>query len=112
MFTIPTAMRVLKQSDPEGKYGTEYNLSSLKQIWVAGEHLDITTKLWTEQNFGVPCNNHWWQTETGSAISGTCIGLKNPCKNVGLTTGLPFPGYNSEYEYNFTINCSINDLIK
>lgn len=90
-------MRAIKQVDPEGKYGIEYNLSSLRQIWLAGEHLDLNTKLWSERIFGVPCSNHWWQTETGSAISGTCAGLKNPCLDIGLTTGLPFPGYNSKY---------------
>ncbi|XP_018566432.1 acyl-CoA synthetase short-chain family member 3, mitochondrial [Anoplophora glabripennis] len=94
IFTIPTVMRVLKQADPEGKYGTEYDLSSLRQIWLAGEHLDLNTKVWTEQHFGVPIINHWWQTEVGSVISGTCIGLKNSTIDTDLTTGLPFPGYN------------------
>lgn len=89
-------MRVLKQADPEGKYGAEYDLSSLRQIWFAGEHLDLNTKVWTEQYFGVPVINHWWQTETGSVISGTCVGLKNPCSDTELTTGLPFPGYNGK----------------
>lgn len=87
-------MRVLKQADPEGKYAIEYNLGSLRQLWLAGEHLDLNTKAWTERIFGVPCSNHWWQTETGSCISGSCAGLKNPCTDRGLTTGLPFPGYN------------------
>lgn len=90
-------MRVLKQADPEGNYGTEFDLSSLKRVWLAGEHLDLTTKLWTEKIFGVPSVNHWWQTETGSAISGTCVGLKNTCTDIGLTAGLPFPGYNGKF---------------
>ncbi|VEN59489.1 unnamed protein product [Callosobruchus maculatus] len=94
VFTIPTVMRLLKQTDPEGKYGAEYDISSLKRVWVAGEHLDLTTKTWTERIFEVPVTNHWWQTETGSAITGTCTGLKNVCEDEGLTTGLPFPGYN------------------
>ncbi|KAJ8920310.1 hypothetical protein NQ315_011972, partial [Exocentrus adspersus] len=94
IFTIPTAMRVLKQADPEGKYGAEYDLSSLRTVWFAGEHLDLNSKLWTEQIFGAPVVNHWWQTETGSVISGTSVGLKNPCLDTDLTTGLPFPGYN------------------
>lgn len=100
MFTIPTVMRALRQADPEGKFGIEYNLSSLRQVWLAGEHLDMTTKIWSEKTFGVPSLNHWWQTETGSAISGTCLGLKNPCTDVGLTTGLSFPGYMGRYHFN------------
>lgn len=99
MFTIPTALRVLKQADPEGKYAIEYDLSSLKQVWVAGEHMDLSSKVWGERIFGVPVINHWWQTETGSAISGTCTALKNPCKDTDLTTGLPFPGYNSKENF-------------
>lgn len=110
IFTIPTAMRVLKQADPEGKFGMEYNLSSLKRIWMAGEHLDINTKLWTEQIFNVPVINHWWQTETGSAISGTCIGLKNPCNDTSLTTGLPFPGYNVKVLRKDGSNSDTNEL--
>lgn len=97
-------MRVLKQADPEGKYSIEYNLSSLKQVWLAGESLDFSTKLWTEKMFGVPCINHWWQTETGSVISGTCVSLKHSRIDASLatglpTTGLPFPGYNGKYYY-------------
>lgn len=61
---------------------------------MAGEHLDMSAKLWAEQIFKVPVINHWWQTETGSVISGTCVGLSNPCSDTKLTTGLPFPGYN------------------
>lgn len=112
MFTIPTAMRVLKQADPEGKYGAEYDLSSLRQIWFAGEHLDLNTKVWTEQYFGAPVINHWWQTETGSVISGTCVGLKNSYTDTETTTGLPFPGYNGEFAFFFGAgNCLMNRFL-
>ncbi|CAH1121685.1 unnamed protein product [Ceutorhynchus assimilis] len=94
IFTIPTALRILKEVDPEAKFGAEYDISSLKTIWVAGEHSDMSSKIWAEKIFNVPIYNHWWQTETGSAISGTCLGLANPCHDSMLTTGLPFPGYN------------------
>ncbi|XP_074032987.1 acyl-CoA synthetase short-chain family member 3, mitochondrial isoform X3 [Leptinotarsa decemlineata] len=93
IFTIPTAMRVLRQADPEGKYGIEYDLASLRQIFLAGENLDLTTKSWTERIFNVPIINHWWQTETGAPITGMCAGLKNHCTSRELSTGLPFPGY-------------------
>ncbi|CAG9859590.1 unnamed protein product [Phyllotreta striolata] len=110
VFTVPTAMRLLKQTDPDGKYGTEYDLSSLRQIWLAGEHLDLNTKLWTERMFGVPVINHWWQTETGSAISGMCAGLKNPCSDTDLTVGLPFPGYNVKILRKDGTEADVNEL--
>ncbi|XP_050315471.1 acyl-CoA synthetase short-chain family member 3, mitochondrial-like [Anthonomus grandis grandis] len=94
MFTVPTALRLLREVDPEAKFGAEFDISSLKHVWVAGEHMDSSTKLWAEKIFNVPITNHWWQTETGTAISGTCAGLTNPCQDSTLTTGLPFPGYN------------------
>ncbi|CAH1156104.1 unnamed protein product [Phaedon cochleariae] len=110
IFTVPTAMRVLKQADPEGKYGTEYDLSSLRQIWLAGEHLDLNTYVWTKKIFGVPVINHWWQTETGSAITGMCAGLKNPCTATALTTGLPLPGYNVRVLRKDGTDADINEL--
>lgn len=97
MFSVPTAMRLLKQADPEGKYSTEYDLSSLRHMALAGEHLDIATKVWSERIFGLPVGNNWWQTETGSTMTGTCQALKNPCKDTDLTTGLPFPGFDCKY---------------
>ncbi|XP_030756892.1 acyl-CoA synthetase short-chain family member 3, mitochondrial isoform X3 [Sitophilus oryzae] len=94
VFTVPTVLRILKEVDPEAKYGAEYDISSLKHMWIAGEHMDMSSTMWAEKIFNVPVLNHWWQTETGSAISAICAGLTNPCTNVGLSAGLPFPGYN------------------
>ncbi|ENN70351.1 hypothetical protein YQE_12859, partial [Dendroctonus ponderosae] len=51
MFTVPTALRILREVDPEAKFGAEYDISSLRQIWVAGEHLDMSAKLWAEKLF-------------------------------------------------------------
>ncbi|CAH0554809.1 unnamed protein product [Brassicogethes aeneus] len=94
MFTVPTAVKLLKEADPNGFYRSKYDISSLRQIWFAGEHCDSTTKKWTEKIFGVGVSNHWWQTETGSGITAMCSGLKNPCEATDLTVGLPVPGYN------------------
>lgn len=32
MFTVPTVLRILKEVDPEAKYGSEYDISSLRQV--------------------------------------------------------------------------------
>ncbi|KAG5895128.1 hypothetical protein JTB14_008563 [Gonioctena quinquepunctata] len=110
IFTIPTAMRVLRQADPEAKFGIEYDLSSLRQIFLAGEHLDLTTKNWTEKIFNVPVINHWWQTETGAPITGMCAGLKNPCAQTELSTGLPLPGYNVKVLRKDGTDADVNEL--
>lgn len=48
-----------------------------------------------ETTFKVPVLNHWWQTETGSAITATGLGLKHNLDPPNLTTGLPYLGYDS-----------------
>lgn len=65
IFSVPTAFRVIRKVDPHARYGSKYSLSSLKRIFIAGEHCDLETKNWMENIFKVPVLNHWWQTETG-----------------------------------------------
>lgn len=75
LFTVPAAFRVIRRADPEGKWGRKYDIGTLRTIFTAGEHCDMETLRWTERTFGVPVLNHWWQTETGSAITASCQGL-------------------------------------
>ncbi|EDS37512.1 acetyl-CoA synthetase [Culex quinquefasciatus] len=93
LFSVPTSFRVLRRTDPEIKYGRKYSLNSLRTIFIAGEHCDIETKSWIEKTFKVPVLNNWWQTETGSAITATCVGLAQSLNPPPFTTGLPFCGY-------------------
>lgn len=94
LFTVPTALRVIKREDPNIEYGKKYSLNSLKTVFVAGEHCDFETKSWAERIFNVPVLNHWWQTETGHAMTATCVGLNQSLTPPKYTAGLPFPGYN------------------
>lgn len=66
MFSSPTAIRVLKKQDP--KYLKQYDLSSLRYLFLAGEPLDEPTSRWISDGLGVPVIDHYWQTETGWAI--------------------------------------------
>ncbi|XP_063536075.1 acyl-CoA synthetase short-chain family member 3, mitochondrial [Cydia strobilella] len=92
LFTIPTAIRVLKRADPNAKYARRYCNQSLKSVFIAGEHCDQDTRLWAERIFSVPVLNHWWQTETGSAITAACLGYG--IKSVPPhSAGYPVPGY-------------------
>ncbi|XP_055541300.1 acyl-CoA synthetase short-chain family member 3, mitochondrial [Wyeomyia smithii] len=93
LFSVPTSFRVLKRIDPENEYGKKYNIKSLRTIFIAGEHCDFETKNWMEKVFKVPVLNNWWQTETGSAITATCVGLAQNLNPPKFTTGLPFCGY-------------------
>ncbi|XP_060926205.1 acyl-CoA synthetase short-chain family member 3, mitochondrial [Limanda limanda] len=94
MFTAPTAIRAIRQQDPQAENGKKYPLTSLRSLFLAGERCDVETLDWAKKSFGVPVLDHWWQTETGSAITSTCIGLGNSLTPPAGQAGKPVPGYN------------------
>lgn len=96
LFSIPTAFRVIRRVDPDIKFGQKYSTESLRTIFIAGEHCDLETKNWMEKIFKVPVLNHWWQTETGSAITATCLGFNQSLYPPKFSTGKSFVGYDSE----------------
>jgi len=69
LFTAPTAMRAIKQQDPEGTLSRDYDLSSLEALYLAGERCDPPTGIWAHELLGKPVVDHWWQTETGWPIT-------------------------------------------
>jgi len=75
LFTAPTAFRAIKREDPNGELMKNYDLSSFRHLFLAGERTDPDTLHWAEEKIGVPVIDHWWQTETGWAIAANCIGL-------------------------------------
>ncbi|XP_014451333.1 acyl-CoA synthetase short-chain family member 3, mitochondrial isoform X3 [Alligator mississippiensis] len=93
-FTSPTAIRAIRQQDPEAALGKQYSLTRLRTLFVAGEHCDVETLEWSKKVFKVPVLDHWWQTETGSAITASCIGLGNSTSPPPGQAGKPVPGYN------------------
>jgi len=93
MFTAPTAFRAIKREDPRAELMKNYDLSNFKALFLAGERLDPDTLKWAEKSLGVPVIDHWWQTETGWAIAGNCLGLHQfPIKEGSPTK--PAPGWN------------------
>jgi propionyl-CoA synthetase len=93
LFTAPTAFRAIKRDDPNGELMKQYDLSSLKGLFLAGERLDPDTLKWARAKLGVPVIDHWWQTETGWAIAANCVGLHAfPVKEGSPTR--PAPGWN------------------
>ncbi|XP_048404275.1 acyl-CoA synthetase short-chain family member 3, mitochondrial isoform X2 [Stegostoma tigrinum] len=94
MFTAPTALRAIRQQDFEAIQGRSYKFPRFRTLFVAGEHCDASTLEWAKQVFRVPVLDHWWQTETGSPISATCVGLGNSLNPPVGQAGKPAPGYN------------------
>jgi propionyl-CoA synthetase len=93
MFTAPTAFRAIKQQDPNAELMKNYDLSNFKALFLAGERLDPDTLDWAENSLKVPVIDHWWQTETGWAICGNCLGIHHfPVKKGSPTK--PAPGWN------------------
>ena len=90
LFTAPTAFRAIKREDPRAELMKNYDLSNFKALFLAGERLDPDTLKWAENSLKVPVIDHWWQTETGWAIAGNCLGLHHfPVKEGSPTKAAP-----------------------
>ncbi|MEM9694614.1 MAG: AMP-binding protein, partial [Myxococcota bacterium] len=92
LFTAPTAFRAIKAQDPEGKLVADYDLSSLRTLFLAGERCDPDTLSWSERTLGVPVIDHWWQTETGWPIVCSPVGIEAYPVKAG-SASLPVPGW-------------------
>jgi len=91
-FTAPTAFRAIKREDPEGRLVGDYDLSSLRALYLAGERADPDTVKWAETQLGVPVIDHWWQTETGWAIAANPLGIEELPVKIG-SPSVAMPGY-------------------
>ena len=100
-FTAPTAMRVIRKEDPDGRLIGQYDLSSLRASFLAGERLDPDTYEWTTRILAeatgrdIPVVDHWWQTDTGWPIASNPLGLTRFPLKAGSPTK-PVPGYDIE----------------
>jgi propionyl-CoA synthetase len=92
LFAAPTALRAIKQQDPEGALLAARNLSRFEALYLAGERCDPPTAIWAAERLGRPVVDHWWQTETGWPITAgfRAYGLFPPKPGSG---GRPCPGY-------------------
>jgi len=85
-YSAPTAIRLLM------KEGTElvkkFDLSSLRHLCSVGEPLNPEAVLWSQEAFGLPFHDNFWQTETGSIVISNYPGM--PIKPGSM--GKPFPG--------------------
>jgi propionyl-CoA synthetase len=90
MFSSPTAIRVLKKSDPA--YLSKYDLSSLRALFLAGEPLDEPTARWISEALGKPVIDNYWQTETGWPILTLARGVEPATPRLG-SPGFAMYGY-------------------
>ncbi|MEY4015890.1 MAG: hypothetical protein RIS46_886, partial [Actinomycetota bacterium] len=93
LFCAPTAIRAIKKEDHEGALIEDYDLSSLKALFQAGERLDPDTYHWATEHLKVPVIDNWWQTETGWPIAANLRGLEPMPIKPGSPT-VAVPGFN------------------
>jgi acetyl-CoA synthetase len=85
-YSAPTAIRMLMKAGESPV--SKHNLSSLRYICSVGEPLNPEAVLWSNEVFGLPFHDNWWQTETG------CIQIANyPIQDIRPgSMGRPFMG--------------------
>ena len=83
-YTAPTALRAIRQYDPELNYLKQLKekIKNLESIHLSGERCDPETYIWLQNKlnefFGknkILINDQWWQTESGWPIC---------CNNMGI----------------------------
>lgn len=65
-YTAPTAIRMIMKLGAEAVRG--YDLSALRFMASVGEPLNPEAVVWSQQVFGKPFHDNWWQTETGGIM--------------------------------------------
>jgi acetyl-CoA synthetase len=89
-YTAPTAIRMLMKlgSDVVRKY----DLSALRFMASVGEPLNPEAVVWSQEAFGMPFHDNWWQTETGGILI-----ANYPAMDVKPgSMGKPLPGIEAE----------------
>jgi len=65
-YTAPTAIRMLMKLG--GDIAKKYDLSRLRFMASVGEPLNPEAVVWSQEVFGMPFHDNWWQTETGGIM--------------------------------------------
>jgi len=65
-YTAPTAIRMLMKSGAE--MARACDLSRVRFMASVGEPLNPEAVVWSQQTFGKPFHDNWWQTETGGIM--------------------------------------------
>lgn len=65
-YTAPTAIRMLMKAGKEMLQ--QHDLSALRFLASVGEPLNPEAVIWSQEVFGKPYHDNWWQTETGGIM--------------------------------------------
>ncbi|MBK1879607.1 propionyl-CoA synthetase [Pelagicoccus mobilis] len=104
LFTAPTAIRAMRKEDPEAALMKRYDLSSLRNMFLAGERCDVSTLEWLSCNLGVPVIDHWWQTESGWPMLANMTGIELLPIKPG-SAGKPVCGYEMKVVDEYGAEC-------
>jgi len=85
-YSAPTAIRSLMRDGTETV--KRFDLSSLRHLASVGEPLNAEAVIWSEQAYGLPFHDTFWQTETGSIMISNYPGMKIKPGSMGKA----FPG--------------------
>ena len=91
MFSSPTAIRVLKKQPPE--FLQKHDVSSLRNLYLAGEPLDEPTSRWISDALKVNIIDNYWQTESGWPILSSVPGIEDTPRKFG-SPSFPVYGFN------------------
>lgn len=92
LFTAPTAIRAIRRMDPDLALLSQYDVSSLETLFLAGERLDTETYHWANDGLHCKVVDNWWQTETGWPIAANPRGIEDLNVKPG-SPSVPVPGY-------------------
>ncbi len=85
-YSAPTAIRLLMKEGLGAVRARE--LSSLRHLASVGEPLNAEAVIWSQEAFGRPFHDTFWQTETGAIVISNVPGM--PVRPGSM--GKPFPG--------------------
>jgi acetyl-CoA synthetase len=85
-YSAPTAIRLLMKEGAE--IVKRHDLGSLRHLVSVGEPLNPEAVIWSEEVYGLPFHDSFWQTETGSIVISNYPGMKIKPGSMGK----PFPG--------------------
>jgi acetyl-CoA synthetase len=85
-YSAPTAIRLLMREGTE--LVRRFDLSSLRHLASVGEPLNAEAVVWSEEAFGRPFHDTYWQTETGCIVIANFPGMSVKPGSMGR----PFPG--------------------
>ncbi|MGE5147882.1 MAG: AMP-binding protein, partial [Candidatus Eiseniibacteriota bacterium] len=85
-YTAPTAIRMMMKLGVDLLKGRD--LSALRFLASVGEPLNPEAVIWSQEAFGRPFHDNWWQTETGGIMIANFASM--PVKPGSM--GRPLPG--------------------